>query len=88
MQNNMQKRNVFHPQEIEILQSALKSATVRLEEHYGSFGHQTETVKLISATAMFNLAQTGNLVTEDLVETAAESVRVFLTWACESQYRD
>ncbi len=84
MQSQVQKRNVFHPQEIKILQTALKRATVRLEEQYGCFGRKTETVQLISATAMFNLAQSGNLKTEDLVETAAESVRVFLTWACEA----
>ncbi len=84
MQSHAYRRNVFHPQEIEILQKALKSATVRLEEQYGSFGRKTETVQLISAAAMFDLAQSGNLKTEDLVDTAAESVRVFLTWACES----
>jgi hypothetical protein len=84
VQSHAQRRNVFHPQEIEILQKALKSATVRLEEQYGHFGRKTETVQLISATAMFDLAQSGNLKTEDLVDTATESVRVFLTWACES----
>jgi len=84
MGRSHQKQSVFHPQEIEILQSALQRATVRLEEDYGSFGQKTETVKLISAAAMFDLARSGNLVTEDLVQTATESVRVFLTWACES----
>ncbi len=85
MQSQVEKRNVFQPREIEILQAALEQATVRLEDQYGCFGRKTETVKLISATAMFDLAQSGNLKTEDLIETATESVRVFLTWACESR---
>jgi hypothetical protein len=89
MQSNLQERgvqerSVFQPRELEILKIALQCATLQLEEQYGSLGPKAQQLKLISATAMFELARSGNMKTEDLINAAAESVRVFLTWACEA----
>jgi hypothetical protein len=83
-QSNLQERSVFQPRELQILKTALQCATLQLEEQYGDLGVKAPTLQLISATAMFDLARSGNMKTEDLVEAAAESVRVFLTWACEA----
>lgn len=84
MQSQRQERNVFHPRELKILKSALGQASERLEDTYGLSGYKLKTAQLIAATAIFEAARKGTLESEELTEAGAESVRVFLTWACAS----
>ncbi len=78
----LRERNVFRPSELRILKSALERASQLISEKYGFAGIRLQTVQLIAATAIFELAKTGDLKQDHLVEAATESVRVFLTWAC------
>jgi|GEM_PF-2979311 len=78
MANKVQNRNVYEPRELQILRTALRRASRLVQEKYGNFGAKLPAVQLVAASAIFDVAKTGDFETEHLVEAGAESVRVFL----------
>jgi hypothetical protein len=81
MANKLQDRNVYQPRELQILRSALRGTSRLIQEKYGNFGAKLQTVQLVAAAAIFDVAKTGDFETEHLVEAGAESVRMFLKQA-------
>ncbi len=82
MKQESQDRNVFKPRELLILKSALRRASRRLEENYGLAGPKLEAAQLVAAAAIFETAKGGEIKADHLAAAGAESVRVFLKWAC------
>ncbi len=82
MKQKIQDRTIFQPRDLMILTSALRQTSRRLEDHYGLSGPKLRTAQLVAARAIFQVAKKGDIKTENLVAAGAESVRVFLKWAC------